>query len=95
MPQGLGLNIPGLAPVLPFLKDTVTAIRATLPADELESLRQLIPGLLKKHVSAGRGDLLIRRGFAKHEAGALVITTMGYAKLAFEITRASWFTARL
>jgi hypothetical protein len=88
----LGLKHTRLASVHRYLKDTVTATRATLLAEELESLRQLRPGT-KKYLPVKRGEMLIRRGFARNDAGALVITTMGYAKLAFEITRASWFSA--
>jgi len=80
-----------LASVHRFLQDIVIVMRATLLAEELESLRQLIPGRRGKRIPAGHGDLLLRRGFAQREAGAMVITTMGHAKLAFEVTRASWF----
>jgi hypothetical protein len=91
--KSLALSIPGLAPVHRYLKDTVTAIRAMLLAKELKSLRQLAPGTTKKPLPVEDGKTLVRRGFARHEAGALVITIMGHAQLAFEITRASWFAA--
>lgn len=65
-------------------------IRAALLAEELESLRQLACETLRKHVPILHGEKLVRCGFAKIRAGALMITTMGHAKLAFEITRASW-----
>lgn len=71
----------------------MTAIHATLLVEELESLRQLRPET--KRLRVEHGEMLVRRGFARNDAGALVITTMGYAKLAFEITRASWLPARV
>lgn len=66
-------------------------IRTTLLSKELESLRQLTRGAMKKHIPVKHGEKLVRCGFAKVHAGALAITTMGYAKLAMEVTRASWF----
>jgi len=68
----------------------MTAIRATLLAEELESLRELTRGALKKRISVKHGEKLVRCDFAKFQTGALTITTMGHAKLAIEITRASW-----
>ena len=71
----------------------MSVIRAALLAEELESLRQLTCEALRMHVPVLHGDKLVRCGFAKIGAGALIITTMGRAKLAFEITRASWLAA--
>ena len=62
-----------------------------LPA-ELESLRRLSYGAAKKRISAEHSEKLVRCGYAKDQAGILIITTRGHAKLAFEITRASWFS---
>lgn len=69
----------------------MTVIRATLLAGEMESLRQLTRGTMKRRISVEHGEKLVRCGFAKFRTGLLTITTMGRAKLAIEITRASWF----
>ncbi len=68
----------------------MTAIRIKLLAEELESLRQLTRGAMRRRISVKHGEKLVRYGFAKFQTGALTITTMGHAKLAIEITRASW-----
>lgn len=71
----------------------MTAFRAILLAVELESLRQLTLGALQKRIPARHGEALVRGGFARMKAGALTVTTLGHAKLALEITRASWLAA--
>jgi len=68
----------------------MTAIHAELLAGELELLRGLACGSARSRISACHAPALVRRGFAKSELGALSMTTMGHAMLAFEITRASW-----
>lgn len=68
----------------------MTAIRAMLLAEELDSLRKLSRGPTKKRIPAGHGETLVRCGFAKDRAGTLAITAMGHAKLVLEITRLSW-----
>lgn len=73
----------------------MTAVRATLLAKELESLRQLTRGAMKKRISVKHGEKLVRCGFAKIRAGALTVTTMGHAKLAFEIIGARLLTRGL
>lgn len=67
------------------------AIRADLLPTELESLMQLSRGSVHKRIPEGHGDKLVRCGFAAFKGGVLIITTRGYAKLAFEVTRSSWF----
>jgi hypothetical protein len=69
----------------------MAAIRTELLPVELESLRQLTRGTVKKPIPVQHGEKLVRCGFASMRAGKLMITTRGHAKLAFEITRASWF----
>jgi len=69
------------------------AFRATLLAVELESLRELSLGALGKRIPATYGETLVRGGFARMHAGALIVTTLGRAKLALEITRANWMAA--
>ncbi len=41
-------------------------------------------------MSGTHRESLTRAGFAAFQSGVLTVTTMGRAKLAFEITRASW-----
>ena len=68
------------------------AIIATLlQPGVLESLRQLTRGPAKKRIPVNHVEKLIACGFAKILAGTPIITTRGHAKLAFEITRSSWF----
>jgi hypothetical protein len=69
----------------------MAAVRSELLPAELESLRRLTFGTAKKRIPAEHGAKLVRCGFAKDEAGTLIITTRGHAKLAFEITGSSWF----
>ena len=71
----------------------MSAFRAILLAVELESLRQLTLGAMQKRIPARHGEALMRGGFARMKAGARVVTTLGQAKLALEITRASWLAA--
>lgn len=71
----------------------MAAILTALLSEELESLRQLTVGAVMKRVPTLHGEKLVRCGYARIRAGALIITTMGRAKLAFEITRASWLAA--
>jgi len=71
------------------------AMRVELLPEELESLRLLIRGMTKKRIPAEHGEKLIRCGFARDQTGTLIITTRGQAKLAFEITRSSWFSTPL
>ena len=71
----------------------MAAFRATLLAVELESLRQLSLGALRNRIPATHGETLVRGGFARLNAGALIVTTLGHAKLALEITRANWMAA--
>lgn len=71
----------------------MSIIRIALLAEELESLRQLACATLLKLVPIRHGEKLVHCGFAKIRAGALIITTMGHAKLAIEVTRANWFAA--
>ncbi len=68
----------------------MAAIQTKLLPAELESLRRLTCRTAKR-IPAEHGEKLVRCGFAKNQAGTLIITTRGHAKLAFEITRASWF----
>jgi hypothetical protein len=68
----------------------MTAIRAILLTEELDSLRTLARGPTKKRIPAGHGETLVRCGFAQDRAGTLVITAVGQAKLVLEITRLSW-----
>lgn len=69
----------------------MAAIQTELLPAELESLRRLTCETAKKRIPAEHGEKLVRCGFAKNQADALIITTRGHAKLTFEITRASWF----
>ncbi len=71
----------------------MTAIRATLLAEELESLRQLARGAMKMRIPVKHWEKLVRCGFAMRRGRALIITFMGHAQLAFEITRVSWIAA--
>lgn len=70
----------------------MAAVRTELLPVELESLRQLTRGTVKKPIPAQHGEKLVRCGFASMRAGKPIITIRGHAKLAFEITRASWFS---
>lgn len=70
----------------------MAAIRTELLPVELASLRQLTRRTVKRPIPVQHGEKLVRCGFAGMRAGKLVITTRGHAKLAFEITGASWFS---
>ena len=69
----------------------MAAIPTELLPKELDSLRQLSGGPQKKHISVEHAEKLVHCGYATVQTGALVITIRGHAKLAYEITRASWF----
>lgn len=69
----------------------MAVVRTALLPEELDSLRQLTRGTAKKRIPLEHGEKLVRCGFASVQAGTLIITTRGHAKLAYEITRASWF----
>jgi hypothetical protein len=69
----------------------MSIIPVILLDDELRSLRQLASAAENQPMSGTHRESLIRAGFAAFQTGALTITTMGRAKLAFETTRASWF----
>ena len=71
----------------------MAVMRNVLLSEELESLRQLAGGAILKRVPILHSERLVHCGYASIRAGALIITTMGRAKLAFEITRASWLPA--
>lgn len=64
--------------------------RLNLPATALRSLERLACSAPRQYVSADQGATLVRNGFAITKAGVLTITTLGRAKLVFELTRASW-----
>jgi len=68
----------------------MTTNRTTLLPDELESLRVLARGKIRKRVPSGHGSKLIHCGFAADLTGALAITMTGRAKLVIELTRVSW-----
>jgi hypothetical protein len=69
----------------------MAVITAALLPGELESLRRLTHALVKKRIPAEHAEKLVGCGFAAIRAGALIITSRGHAKLAYEITRSSWF----
>jgi len=69
----------------------MTGNPTTLLPAELDSLRQLALGTAKKRIPVAHGERLVLCGFAKVQSGTVIITTRGHAKLAYEITRASWF----
>lgn len=69
----------------------MAVIATALQPGELASLRQLTHGPMKKRIPVEHADRLVGCGFATMRAGALIITTRGHAKLAYEITRSSWF----
>ncbi|HEX9684447.1 MAG TPA: hypothetical protein VGA25_01175 [Burkholderiales bacterium] len=73
----------------------MAANRTELLPMELQSLRQLTRVTVKKPIPDAHGAKLVRCGFAEMRAGKLIITTRGHAKLAFEITRSSWFAMRV
>lgn len=66
-------------------------IAAVLLPGELASLRQLTRAMVKKRIPVEHAEKLVSCGFAAIRAGALTITSRGHAKLAYEITRSSWF----
>lgn len=66
-------------------------IAAVLLPGELDSLRQLTGAAVKNRIPAEHAEKLVSCGFAAIRAGAPVITSRGHAKLAYEITRSSWF----
>ncbi|MDH3287102.1 MAG: hypothetical protein OEP48_05170 [Betaproteobacteria bacterium] len=69
----------------------MAAIQTELLPAEPDSLRRLTCGTVKKRIPAEHSEKLVRCGFAKNQAGTLIITIRGHAKLAFELTGASWF----
>ncbi|MBI3042608.1 MAG: hypothetical protein HYY78_07250 [Betaproteobacteria bacterium] len=69
----------------------MAVIATALQPGELESLRQLTRGAAKKRIPVDHVEKLVGFGFARIRAGTPIITTRGHAKLAFEITRSSWF----
>jgi hypothetical protein len=71
----------------------MTVMRIALLSEELESLRQLASEAILKHIPILHGKRLVHCGYASIRAGVPIITTMGRAKLAFEITRANWLVA--
>lgn len=73
----------------------MAATRTELLPVELESLRRLTRTTVKKPIPVEHGVKLVRCGFAEMRAGKLMITTRGHAKLAFEVTRSSWFAMRV
>lgn len=68
----------------------MTVLLSALLSEELESLRQLAGEAI---LPVLHGNRLVHCGYARIRAGVPIITTLGRAKLAFEITRASWLTA--
>lgn len=71
----------------------MTAARAILLPEELESLRLLAVQLIKRRVPTGHGNKLVRCGFATDQAGTVAITMTGRAKLVIEVTRTRWIPA--
>lgn len=71
----------------------MAAVRTALLSEELDSLRQLAGEAILEHIPSRHGERLVHCGYASLRGGALMITTMGRARLAFEITRASWLGA--
>ncbi len=69
----------------------MAVIATSLQPGELASLRQLTNGPMRKRIPAEHAERLVGCGFATMQAGAVIITTRGHAKLAYEITRSSWF----
>jgi hypothetical protein len=69
----------------------MSAIATVLQPEELESLRLLTRTPTRKRVPAEHAERLVVCGFATKRGSALTITTRGHAKLAYEITRSSWF----
>jgi len=68
----------------------MTVVGVTLPAVELELLRELTGGVLRWGITDQHGAALINRGLAQRRAGEVRATTLGHAALALETTRASW-----
>ena len=68
----------------------MAAFRLSMPAAELRLLRQIARGVPRRFVTVAHGATLVRNGFAKISTGVLTVTTLGRAKLVFEITRESW-----
>jgi hypothetical protein len=62
-----------------------------LRSDELATLRRLTFESSKKPIPPAHGEKLVLCGYARVQGTTLVITIRGHAKLAYEITRASWF----
>lgn len=71
----------------------MTAARAILLPEELESLRLLAVEMIKRRVPTGHGKQLVRCGFATDRAGRVAITMTGRAKLVIEVTRNFWIPA--
>lgn len=68
----------------------MTVLLSALLSEELESLRQLAGEAI---LPVLHGSRLVHCGYASIRAGVPIITTLGRARLAFEITRASWLAA--
>ena len=68
----------------------MAAFRLNLPAAALQLLRQIACGKPRRFVPATHDATLVRNGFARTSTGGLTITTLGRAKLVFEVTRANW-----
>jgi len=81
----------GLASVHHDAEVIMGAICTELLPPELSSLLELSRGPVRKRIPVEHQETLVRCGFAAIKDDALVITTRGHAKLAFEITRTSWF----
>ncbi|MGZ8154071.1 MAG: hypothetical protein ACXW2I_15945 [Burkholderiales bacterium] len=56
----------------------------TLPADVVESLRELTRGELQRPLPAAHLDALIEEGYATRKDGKVVITPLGRALLAMD-----------
>lgn len=69
----------------------MVSVVVVLQPGELESLRRLAAGPAKRRIPSEHVEKLVGCGYAAVRAGAPTVTIRGHAKLAFEVTRSSWF----
>jgi hypothetical protein len=62
------------------MTETVTA--KTLDPSEIESLRELTRGLMRKPIPPTHAEKLVQLGLAQPNPGGIRITTLGLAKIA-------------
>jgi hypothetical protein len=64
------------------MSETATASTKTLDPAEIESLRELTRGLMRKPIPPNHAEKLVQLGLAQPNPTGIRITTLGLAKIA-------------